>query len=66
MTLPDSLAFDSGYHLNQQGVEKNTKRMIEYLRVYFGGDEDEEKNASILGCQEKNSYFCTKFTIHGT
>ena len=31
MTLPDSLAFDSGYHLNSQGVEKNTKRMIEIL-----------------------------------
>ena len=62
MTLPDSLAFDSGYHLNQQGVEKNTKRMIEYLRVYLGGDKDEEKNASILGCQEKNAYICTKIT----
>ena len=31
MTLPDSLAFDSGYHLNSQGVEKNTKRIIEIL-----------------------------------
>lgn len=31
MTLPDSLAFDSGYHLNSQGVEINTRRIIEIL-----------------------------------
>lgn len=31
MTLPDSLAFDSGYHLNAQGVEINTTRIIEIL-----------------------------------
>ena len=33
MTLPDSLAFDSGYHLNSQGVEINTKRIIEILML---------------------------------
>ena len=32
MTLPDSLAFDSGYHLNSQGVEINTRRIIELLK----------------------------------
>lgn len=32
MTLPDSLAFDSGYHLNLQGVEINTRRIIELLK----------------------------------
>lgn len=31
MTLPDSFAFDSGYHLNAQGVEMNTRRIIEIL-----------------------------------
>ena len=31
MTLPDSLAFDSGYHLNRQGVEQNTLRIIHCL-----------------------------------
>ncbi len=32
MTLPDSLAFDTGYHLNAKGVELNTRRVIEVLK----------------------------------
>ena len=32
MTVPDSLAFDSGYHLNNEGVRLNTIKIIEQLR----------------------------------
>ena len=31
MTVPDSLAFDSGYHLNAHGIELNTRRIIGIL-----------------------------------
>ena len=32
MILPDSLAFDSGYHLNALGVEMNTRKIIEIIK----------------------------------
>lgn len=32
MTVPDSLAFDSGYHLNAQGVETNTRKIIRIIK----------------------------------
>ena len=31
MVLPDSCAFNTGYHLNQKGVELNTRKIIRIL-----------------------------------
>lgn len=34
MVLPDSLSFNSGYHLNREGVRRNTERIIDIITKY--------------------------------
>ena len=35
MTVPDSLAFNTGYHLNRDGVKLVTARMIGFLNKFL-------------------------------
>lgn len=43
MVLPDSCAFNTGYHLNQKGVELNTRKIIRILSSK-GGQEPEARS----------------------
>jgi hypothetical protein len=38
--MPDSLMFDTPYHLNKTGVERRTALLIEDLKAYFAHDID--------------------------